>query len=513
MEEVTANSNERTFRHWLAVIMSAHILCWTLLPALILRNTYIDILENLVWGRHWQWGYDKNPYLGAWVTSFVYWLSGESVSAIYLTSQIAIVVCWLAVWRLALRMLAPAYAFIAVSALVGCRFFYFGSPQLNDNVLELPFWALTCLYFYDAVKTQRLKPWLLVGLFAGLASMSKYYTLMLLLTMLAFLIIQKQGRDSFRNRNFYLGLLVFLAITIPNFIWLIRHDFISIHYAFARADVGDGNAITLISHMRKPLSFLMSALGVGIPVIAIIALCFRKSLWPGKNGKNITLASFDWHYIVTLFFGPFLFTLFFSAITGAKIVYMWQTPLFNLLGILAVVLVQPVLSNRRFFCYGLCFGLLFLLWGGVYVWEATVRPYYRQKVYYEIFPGQAMAVSLNRQWRECYHVPLKYVAGLRKLSANIAIYAPDKPTAYFDLEIRCNQWLDESDFYRQGGLLVWEIPGGDAGLPPDIAKRFPQAELQPVQEFSCAINPWATRWLKGKTIPTVKIGVAFMPPQ
>ena len=44
-------------------------LLWSILPLVSLDNEFIDILENIVWGRHFQFGYDKNRFFAEIRTS------------------------------------------------------------------------------------------------------------------------------------------------------------------------------------------------------------------------------------------------------------------------------------------------------------------------------------------------------------------------------------------------------------------------------------------------------------
>src|SRR5258708_5509415 len=97
----------KSCNRWFWCLVLIQIFFWTILPAILLKNTYIDILENLMWGRHFEWGYDKDPFLGAFLTHLIYELSGKQIAAIYLLSQVSIVICYWSVWKLAQRILPP----------------------------------------------------------------------------------------------------------------------------------------------------------------------------------------------------------------------------------------------------------------------------------------------------------------------------------------------------------------------------------------------------------------------
>ena len=45
---------------------------WTTWQLLCISNAANDVAENIAWGQNFDWGYDKNPYFGAWVSYAVF---------------------------------------------------------------------------------------------------------------------------------------------------------------------------------------------------------------------------------------------------------------------------------------------------------------------------------------------------------------------------------------------------------------------------------------------------------
>ena len=71
------------------ILAAGWLVLWTLLPSLCVGNAFIDVSENVAWGQHFQFGYDKNPYFGAWLTYWSYRLiPSECVS--YFLSQCSV---------------------------------------------------------------------------------------------------------------------------------------------------------------------------------------------------------------------------------------------------------------------------------------------------------------------------------------------------------------------------------------------------------------------------------------
>src|SRR5580658_2023883 len=122
-------------QRWLYVFIAVHLVIWTLVPAMVRYNLPLDAIEGTLWGHQLEWGYDKNPFLNAWLTALAVRLDGQSGWMIYLFSQLSVVICFWAVWQLAKKMVSPVYALIAVMLLEGVQYYHFHAIDFNDNTL------------------------------------------------------------------------------------------------------------------------------------------------------------------------------------------------------------------------------------------------------------------------------------------------------------------------------------------------------------------------------------------
>jgi hypothetical protein len=112
------------------------------------------------------------------------------------------------------------------------------------------------------------------------------------------------------------------------------------------------------------------------------------------------------------------------------------------------------------------------------------------------FPGRLLAETVTRQWREKTGTPLAYVGGARVIvqarggprealgagqfaANNVAVYSPDRPHVIVNGELRLSPWIDPADLDRRGAVLIWQPPDNKAGMPENIRRAFPRAELQP----------------------------------
>lgn len=489
--------------YWLYLFVIVHFLAWSLAPALVRLNLPMDAMEGTTWGHQFEWGYDKNPFMNAWLTVLAVKIGGQS--AIYFFSQISVALCFLALFQLGKKMLTPIQAVVSVLLLEGVQYYSFHAIDFNDNTLELGFWALTILFFYQAVTRQTLKDWILTGVFAAFSMMTKYFTVVLLLPMFLFLMHQT-ARESFKQINFYIGVLCYFIIIAPHFVWLFSHQFVTVDYALNRVD----SPPTLWNHVFFPAQFLWQQFETMLPVLILVLVFFvgfrkRHSTQPTihldrflRNPKNLT--AFNKAFLLFVGLGPFLLTVLLSVFTGIKLRAGWGQPLLSMWGLLFIFWLRPQISPKKFYCFvSVIFILLALMVFGYT--NALRKAAYPSSANY---PGKNIALLLTNEWHKQFSTDLKYVAGSRWLAGNIAFYSKDQPTVYIDWDKTVSPWIDEKKLKHDGAIFVWDLSENNEVPIEEIKKRFPK--MGNVQKMQFA-------WLRNKTMAPTEINVAFLPPE
>ncbi len=69
------NKINYTQRFWL--IAGLHLFIWTLIPSLTRFCLPMDANEGYGWGQHLQLGYDRNPWMNAWLTHLATWVKSQ----------------------------------------------------------------------------------------------------------------------------------------------------------------------------------------------------------------------------------------------------------------------------------------------------------------------------------------------------------------------------------------------------------------------------------------------------
>ncbi len=488
------------YTRWLTIFITAHLIAWTLVPALIRYNLPLDAMEGTTWGHQLEWGYDKNPFMNAWLTAFAVYLSPTSGWLVYLFSQISVAACFWSVWQLGKKILSPAYSLIAVLLLEGVQYYNFHAIDFNDNTLELGLWAFTLYFFYRALKVppssrSHYLYWIGTAIFAALGMMTKYYTAALLAAMTLFLFSRAENRRQLKTWPPYFALVIFTAIILPHMLWLFSHDFITVMYVVKRT-----NAVpTWFNHLFFPAQFAWQQLQVLIPALLFFAVLFIGKK-PLVTENKIAVTSFDKSFLLYTGLGPFLLTLLLSLISGIKLRAGWGMPLVSLWGLILLSFIQPRLS----------FAKLYSFITVIFLFMATLLTGYiislvdSSDTSSANFPGRELAQTITQEWHNTYHRKLNYVAGSRWTSGNISFYSSDHPAVYIDWNKHISFWIKENKMQENGAVFVWDITGRD-DLPAEIKQKYPRLEHMQVLALPYHRNT--------HQLAPALVGMAFLPPQ
>jgi 4-amino-4-deoxy-L-arabinose transferase-like glycosyltransferase len=479
---------------WFYAFIFIHVFVWTIAPTITRYTLPMDAMEGAIWGHQLEWGYDKNPFMNSWLTALAIKIGGYSGWPVYLFSQISVAICFWAVWQLGKKMLPPLYAVLGVLLLEGVQYYNLHAIDFNDNTLELGTWALTILFFYQALREKKISDWMLTGLFAGLAMMTKYYTVLLLLPMTLFMLFNHNNRQQFKRLPFYYGLLTFLVIIAPHIIWLTIHDFVTVNYAFDRIS----SPPEWQNHFFYPAQFAWQQFETFLPVFFLLAFLFI-----GKKSTliqpQIKINDFDKQFLLYVGFGPLFLTILLSALTGIKLRAAWGQPLLSLWGIIVIIWLQPNITPSKFYRFvAVLFSLL----------AVTVASYCISLIRADApssanFPGKNIAAELTKTWHEKYNTPLHYVAGSRWIAGNIAFYSTDHPSVYINWNKQISPWIDEVKLKRDGAVFIWDPTEDQEANPKEIAKRFADLQQPALMQFM---------WLRNNSMAPVAVLVAFLPP-
>ncbi len=433
----------------LAILLGAHLVVWTLLPLLTSPNLELDLAEDLALGKEWQLGYWKHPPLPWWAADLFYRLTGQ-IEVVYVLGPLAVIGCFIGVYVLARDIAGPVQALIATLSLVGIHYYNYSAVKFAHDQMQLPFWALTGLFFWRGLARGRALDWMLAGAMLALAFWSKYAAFALAIALALFLLIDPVARLALRTRGPWLMAAAFLVVIAPNAWWLVDSGFLPMQYVSDRARVPE----VWHDYLIRPVKWVTGQIFFTHPTLILLGLTLlpRTAPQPPLSAQE----AFARRYVTLLAFGPFAVVTAVAILTGRFPVQMWGYPLWSFLPLAAVLWLGPVTDLRRisFFAAGVIF--LFLLAPAIWIGTHILDPHLRTRPKATDFPGRAIAEQVTRDWHDRTGAKLGYVAGTEFAANNVAVYSPDRPRVVVHGRPRISPWIDMNDLRKRGVIVIWE---------------------------------------------------------
>ena len=411
------------------------------------------------WSRNLAWGYYSKPPMVAWLIAASTRLLGISEYAVRLPAVFCGVGFLIFVYLLTYRMfgrLSARWALFA-AALVPI-FTVYGLLMTIDPPL-LFFWSGALYFGWLAAEENRLRNWLLLGIFCGFGLLTKQ-------TMLAFgfffgLWLLFYRRELIRSPGPWLTLTVAFLLWAPNLYWIAKHDFITFRHT-------EHHFQEELFSPLGPLRFFLEQAGVLSPFLFglflwVAYMLFRRRDWRAEPRLTYLWALSAW---------PYLSVLPLSLLR--KVNANWPMPFFVAgLGLAAGVIFslrgRPLARILR----GLYFtGLILAFLGTALLYQLPRFP--------EKFPRPVAGLLFRFYgWREVAAVVQKYrrpgepiVTNHRYLASELAFYLPDHPRVY-----QLPAPRPESQYH------LWGIPENICGkrglwvLKGNIRPPVPEKEL------------------------------------
>jgi len=203
-----------------------------------------DELQFLSDARHLSWGYVSYPPLTPFIERIALGIFGLSLVGLRMFS-VAAQAAALMVTALMARDLGggrlaqiTAALMIALSPLP-----LFEGTEFQYSSFDYLWWTLTAFFLIRLLNSENPRWWLAIGASVGLGLLTKYSIVFYVAGILGGMALTRERR-YFRSLWFWGGIVLALAIFLPNLGWLLRHDFISyrfLEHIHAR-DVAEGRA-------------------------------------------------------------------------------------------------------------------------------------------------------------------------------------------------------------------------------------------------------------------------------
>ena len=220
-----------------------------------------DELQFLSDARHLDWGFVVYPPMTPVLERIGLTLFGTSLVGLRLFSVItqcaAIVVTGLIARELGGKSLAQVTSVLCIAL---APLPLFEGTEFQYSSFDYLWWVLTAYFFVRLLKSENPRWWLAIGACIGLGLETKYTMAFFICGIVAGILLT-DARRFLKSRWFWAGVALAVLIFLPNLIWQIRHNFVSLtflQHMHAR-DVGEGRANGFITGQFVICTNLFSA--------------------------------------------------------------------------------------------------------------------------------------------------------------------------------------------------------------------------------------------------------------
>ena len=494
METISNKSDMSKFEAaiWFWVVVGFFAAMWILLPSLFHTGYRNDVIEMQSIAPEWVWSTKKLPNLPAWILEILNILTSRSFAVPFIASQLCTILALWSVWRLGRTVLSERLALVGVFAILPYRLFTSESVLYNHNNVLLAFWCLSIYLTCRAFQTNQKRYWISAGIALGLAFHAKYSVAFLVVAILAYMFVRKEGRKYIGTPGPYITTVVAFVMFLPHIVWLVYHDFAPFYYASDRP---------LLSHWYQqiltPFSFAVRQLIYWIPTL-IILIPIIGFVWQWKiQRQEQSKAKECEKFIFYCFMIPLVGHMLFCLIQGSHLRMAYGAPFWGFLGLWLVLRFQTDETIQRFrqaVMLAITVGLLIIAG-----WLVTF--YSGKQLSFVYYPIRDLGTTCERIWVSHSSGHCSYVAGDQYLIGFVAHTMSVRPSVILSPQ---GTWANDDDLNQKGGMIVWERQNDDKDMPESLRQRFPSAEVLPeAPELSYKI---------GSKIHILKLGIAIVPP-
>ncbi len=354
------------------------------------------------------------------------------------------------------------FAFLSSVFIAGIPSYQLASVLfLTDTPLAF-FWILTVYLLWKSLENNRPVFWILTGISAGLGFLSKYSMVLILPPVLIFLFIHK--REVFKNKWFYISILIASIFTLPVIIWNINHDFVT----FKHVSTLEGAHVKVFS-LKKSFEHLGDYILGQIGINSVFFLpFFVYAVYTGvKERKNRSI-------FYTWIFPVFIFLFFVYIAFKKRVEANWPAFGYVTLYILATFLIVKKNMFKRF-------AVAFLL-SVVSIVILFYTPILDKAGIGKVLPPEKDPTKRLVGWKglgeKVTHIsqsldkPFIIFSDTYHISSELAFYVKGHPRTYcINLGRRMNQFDLWESINKHAGEDVYGIYVTYASHIPDVVKN------------------------------------------
>ena len=203
-----------------------------------------DELQFLSDARHLDWGFVAYPPLIPLLEHIGLTVFGLSLVGLRLFSVIAQAIAIVVTGLMARELGGGRWAQITAAFAVALSPLpLFSGTEFQYTSFDFLWWVLIAYFTIRLLKSDNPRWWLAIGAIVGLGLQTKYAIVFLIAGILGGMALSSARRYA-KSPWFWAGIALALLIFLPNFLWLVHHDFVSYRFLehIHKRDVGEGRA-------------------------------------------------------------------------------------------------------------------------------------------------------------------------------------------------------------------------------------------------------------------------------
>ncbi|MDX1902035.1 MAG: glycosyltransferase family 39 protein [Gammaproteobacteria bacterium] len=486
---------------WL--FLTLHTFLWTVTPVFIRHALSDDLIEAFIWGQQFVWGYDKNPWLPGTLAHIGILLGGRSGIGIYFIQSLFIALGLFSVWRLMSKISNPIYALISVMMYEACACYSVDLQIYNDNYILMGLLPLATLFFYRAIRKEKLSDWLLAAAITALAVMGKYDAILFAISIFCYLMTTKKRWHYLASYKTWSALSIFILLIAPNLLWLSHHHFSTLSYAFhERADFGNQS---WFYQTKNNLYFVWITLLGFLPALVLASLVLtqqRENLLVEKTNHTYRTHE-NLNFLFWSGFGPIILLTLLGFLMGLTLHREWGNAFISLWGAFILLRLKPSISKDSLKRFIIATFVMLFVWPTGYLYIASLKDT-------GVFPAPEIARYATTVWHKHFHTRLRYVAGDRYTAGYVALHSHDHPAVWMEWNTQAATWIHEKDLKCHGALFIQ-----DSGhthqhfyqgttFPRKVLNHHPKLKILRIKEFA-----WHRNHQKK---PNLKLLIGLLPP-
>jgi 4-amino-4-deoxy-L-arabinose transferase-like glycosyltransferase len=458
-------------------------LVYLIVGTAIFRLLYINALnlapqEAYYWNysRHLALSYLDHPPMLAYMIYLFTGIGGQSeffvrLGCVLLASGLTYVV-----YLTAKTLFDARVGFFSAVLLNSVLVFFVGSMIATPDTPMMFFWGLSLLLFSKLVVTQEKKWWYLLGIGTGLALLSKYTAVFIILSVFLFLVFSKENRRWLLTKEPYLALVSAMMVFSPVIIWNAKNHWASFLFQSSRrvGELGSFSASNFFGYLGAQIGVVSPLLFGGL-LYAVV-----KSGILGFREKN--------QRFLLCFFWSFPLVGFFTLVATHYWVKMnWITAAYLPASIAAVALYFEFQSRGRTWIR--TYGILALIVSLIFVLVALILPVVKS------IPVSSSLDTISG-WRQLAQRVEKERAGMPegtvvigyeyKVASEIAFYASMETYSNNFVGqngLEYDYWSDPNDFVGRDAVFVYDDQ--NRYRDPESLSRFfdSVAETEPLEIY------------------------------